>query len=125
MLEQHPSGSPRTSPLTRREMPTFLKGESFYTKTVSASLLCIVATVIWTFVHILRLLHRPPTEASGDTLVLASILASFLLGIFVHRSRVRHILRKRAPEELLLSEMASLLLIVTLALCVVAAIAAR
>jgi hypothetical protein len=111
-------------PKVFRNLGAFLKGATFYRKAVSASFLLLSGMLAVTFFYDLHLLRRSQDPVNHNALVIAAALPSLFLGILLHRSRVRQILRKRPADEILLNEMVSFLLTLTFVFCLMAAMAA-
>ena len=103
---------------------TFLKGASLYTRPVSGYLLLVIGMLALTFLYDVFLLRRPPDLVPRNSLIIAAALLSVLLGILLHRSRVRHLLRRQPIQDALLNEMAAILVALTFGFCLLAAMAA-
>ncbi|SRR5579871_5817411 len=119
------TGSTPDTPTAFDSVRVFLKGSSFYTKTISAPLLSLVGVIALTFFHDLSLLHSREDIVSRNAIIVAVALPSILLGILLHRSRVRQLTRKQPPEDTVLSEMASIILALALGSCLLAIVATR
>src|SRR5947209_7654966 len=98
--------------------------KSFYMR-LSGPYLSVVAMFVATFVRLVFVFKHSAAAAQGNAIVIIVVLPLILVALLLHRTRIRHLIINRAADEDLLFEMTSILVSLTVAICMFAILTVR